>query len=164
MTGASGGVGRFAVQLAHLGEAEVMAVVGSEAWGAGLAALGADSVVVGIDAVGGKVDVAIENVGGPTLVGAFALLKAGGTLYSIGGASLEPAVFPPYATVGQERQLISFTLGGAMGDDLAYLVGLLAAGTLRAQVDWRGGWGRATEAIDLLVGHTIAGKAVLLVE
>ena len=164
VTGASGGVGRFAVQLAHLGGAEVVAVVGSEARGAGLAALGADSVVVGIDAVGGKVDVAIENAGGPTLVGAFALLKTGGKLYSIGGASLEPAVFPPYATVGPERQLISFTLGGAMADDLAYLVRLLAAGTLQVQVDWRGGWGRAAEAIHLLVGRKIAGKAVLLVE
>jgi len=163
VTGASGGVGRFAVQLAHLGGAEVVAVVGSEARGAGLKELGADTVVIGIDAVGGKVDVAIENVGGPTLVGAFALLSTGGKLYSIGGASLTPAVFPPYATVGPDRQLISFTLGGDMAADLAYLVGLLAAGTLHAQVDWQGSWDRASEAIDLLVGRRIAGKAVLLV-
>ena len=46
ITGASGGVGRFAIQLAHLGGAEVTALVGgNSSRAAGLRQLGADEVV-----------------------------------------------------------------------------------------------------------------------
>lgn len=47
ITGASGGVGRFAVQLAHRAGAHVIAWVGSPARGEGLRALGADEIVTG---------------------------------------------------------------------------------------------------------------------
>ncbi|HZD71009.1 MAG TPA: alcohol dehydrogenase, partial [Actinomycetes bacterium] len=47
ITGASGGVGRFAVQLAARAGAQVIASVGSAARGEGLAEAGADEVVVG---------------------------------------------------------------------------------------------------------------------
>src|SRR4051794_14590464 len=50
ITGASGGVGRFAVQLAARAGAHVIAAVGSAARGAGLAELGAAEVTVGLDA------------------------------------------------------------------------------------------------------------------
>ena len=46
VTGAAGGVGRFAVQLARLGGAEVTAIVGSPPRAAGLVELGAHRVVV----------------------------------------------------------------------------------------------------------------------
>jgi NADPH:quinone reductase-like Zn-dependent oxidoreductase len=166
VTGASGGVGRFAVQLAHLGGSHVVAVVGSAERGAGLTQLGADEVVVGIEAFSEPVDVVIENVGGPVLVRAFGLLRVGGKLFSIGSAALEPAVFPPYSTVGPERYLISFTMStyGPLGTDLAYLAGLLQSGMLDPQENWRGSWNRAAEAIDLLMRRKIAGKAVLLLD
>ncbi len=51
VTGASGGVGRFAIQLAHLGGAEVTALVGSSSTrAAGLRELGADEVVSDVGA------------------------------------------------------------------------------------------------------------------
>jgi len=161
ITGASGGVGRFAVQLAHQAGAHVIAVVGSPARGAGLAELGADEVVVGIDAVSEPVYAVLDNIGGPSLVRAFGLLEVGGALLSIGGASGEPAVFPPYATVGPRRSLMSFSLSGALGADLSYLVGLLEAKRLDPQIDWRGSWDRASEAVAQLLARKIAGKAVL---
>ncbi|MGI8914668.1 MAG: zinc-binding dehydrogenase [Chloroflexota bacterium] len=164
ITGASGGVGRFAVQLAHLAGAHVIAIVGSEGRGAGLAKLGADEVVVGIDSIKQPVFAVIENVGGPMLVTGFRLLEPGGSLVTIGSASGEAATFPPYGTVGAHRSLVGFQMhaeGGPIGADLAYLAGLVHAGALDPQVSWRGSWQRAAEAVQLLLDRKINGKAVL---
>jgi len=164
ITGASGGVGRFGVQLAHRAGARVVALVGNTQRGAGLADLGADEVVTDIETGVAPVYGVLENVGGSTLVTAFRLLELGGTLVSIGAASGEPSSFPAYSTVGPHRSLISFTMNGEGGDpgaDLGYLVNLLHTGELDPQVNWRGDWSRAGEAIRLLLGRQVAGKAVL---
>jgi len=166
ITGASGGVGRFAVQLARRAGAHVIAVVGSPARGAGLRELGADEVVVGIEGVQGPVDAVLETVGGPTLAAAYRLLAPGGIVVSIGAASGEPAVFPPGSTIGPRRTLVSFQMGyegGPVGADLAYLVGLLAAGALDPQIGWRGSWERAGEAVQALLNRQVNGKAVLTI-
>lgn len=162
ITGASGGVGRYAVQIAALAGAEVIASVGSEARGAGLAELGADQVVVGLDAIGEPVHGVLETVGGQVLADAFALLGEGGSLQSIGAASNEPTTFEPLATVSDpHRSLETFMAGESMGEDAGYLAGLVAAGRLRPQIGWRGEWRRFEEAITALLGRRVAGKAVL---
>ncbi len=163
VTGASGGVGRYAVQLAHHAGAYVIAVVGSEARGKGLKELGADEVVVGLDPVTSPVHAVLDNVGGSQLVRAFQLLAPGGLVQAIGAASREPSTFPPGAFVGPDRGIVGFIMlqHGPVGDDLQYLVGLLATGTLDPQIDWRGNWERAAEAEHLLLARKIAGKAVL---
>ncbi|MFC0041898.1 zinc-binding dehydrogenase [Actinomadura rayongensis] len=163
ITGASGGVGRMAVQLAARGGAHVIAAVGSAARGAGLSALGAAEVVVGLDGVAEPVDLVLENVGGPLLVAAWNLLAPGGDLRSIGWASGEPAVLPPYATfaLGPARTLHSFGDVGDLADDLARLARLHASGAITAGVAWRGSWDRAADAAAALAARRIAGKAVL---
>ena len=163
ITGASGGVGRFAVQLARRGGAYVIAVVGSEARGKGLKELGADEVIVGLDTVKEPIFAVIDNVGGSQLVTAFQRLEEGGSLVSIGYAALEPAVFPPYSTVGPRRHLISFTKGGNDAADLAYLVSLLEKRELDPQIDWQGSWEQAADAIQRMLSRQIAGKAVMRV-
>jgi NADPH:quinone reductase len=163
ITGASGGVGRFAVQLAHQAGAYVIASVGSEARKDGLAALGADEVVVGLNGITAPIYAVLDNVGGPTLVSAFQNLEVDGTLVSIGYASLEPAAFPPYGTVGPLRKLVSFfvfTLG-QVGTDLEYLVSLLQTHSLDPQIGWQGSWEQAAEAIQLLLDRKVNGKVVL---
>jgi NADPH:quinone reductase-like Zn-dependent oxidoreductase len=163
VTGASGGVGRVAVQLARLGGAHVIASVGSAARGEGLSALGAHEVVVGLDGIDEPVDVVLENVGGEHLVKAWGLVKPGGSLQSIGWASGEPAVFPPNSIFahGPAKTLQSFGDASRPGPDLATLIDLASRGLLSVQVGWRDSWERVGAAIEALLGRRVAGKAVI---
>ncbi|NUP22010.1 MAG: zinc-binding dehydrogenase [Streptomyces sp.] len=161
VTGASGGVGRFAVQLAARAGAHVIASVGSAARGEGLAGLGADEVLVGLEGLGRPVDVVIDSVGGSQLVAAWDLLAPGGSVQSVGWTSGEPAVFAPYATVGPAKSLTSFVIDGDAGADLAVLTELSAEGSLTVEIGWQGSWDRFDEAAEALRGRRISGKAVL---
>jgi NADPH2:quinone reductase len=161
ITGASGGVGRFAVQLAAHAGAHVIASVGSLARGEGLARAGADEIVVGLDRLDQPVDVVLDNVGGPQLVEAWNLLAPGGSLQSIGWTSGEPAVFSPYSTIGPPKSLSSFLNAGEAGAGLATLVKFVADGSLSVEIGWRGTWERVAEAVGALRGRRVSGKAVL---
>jgi len=163
ITGASGGVGRFAVQLAADAGAHVVAAVGSPGRAEGLARLGAAEVVVGLGAVGAPVDAALDNVGGQMLADAHALLRPGGLVLSVGMASLEPTTidFEAARLRASGTRIETFVVGARTGEDLAHLVALLAAGRLDPQVGWRGPWDRAGEAAAALLGRRVRGKAVL---
>ncbi|MEV0159643.1 zinc-binding dehydrogenase [Nonomuraea fuscirosea] len=161
VTGASGGVGRFAVQLGAAAGAHVIASVGSPEHGEGLAELGAADVVVGLDGVEPGLHGVLDNVGGPQLARAFALLALGGSVQSIGATSGEPTVFEPYATVGEQRSLQSFLMGTELAGDLAVLVGMLAAGRLDPQIGLRMNWSDVAGAVEALFARQVAGKAVL---
>jgi NADPH:quinone reductase len=163
ITGASGGVGRFAVQLAARAGAHVVASVGSPERAEGLAALGAAEVVVGLDGIAEPVYGALDNVGGRTLADAYALLEPGGSVQSVGMASLEPTSidFEQARLRGGDTRIEAFAVGPRFGPDLAFLVGLVAAGELDPQVDWRGPWEKAGDAAAALLGRKVRGKAVL---
>jgi NADPH:quinone reductase-like Zn-dependent oxidoreductase len=163
ITGASGGVGRFAVQLAARAGAHVIASVGSPGRGRGLAEAGADEVLTGLEGLDRPVDVVVDSVGGPQLVAAWNLLAPGGSVQSVGWTSGEPAVFPPYATVGPAKSLTSFVIEGDAGADLAELTELAARGALAVEVGWQGSWERFAEAAEALRGRRVPGKAVLRV-
>ncbi|MEV4890977.1 zinc-binding dehydrogenase [Nonomuraea sp. NPDC055795] len=162
VTGAAGGVGRYAVQLARMGGAHVIASVGSPARAQGLEA---DEIVVGLDGVDRPVDLILDNVGGPQLVAAWKLLAAGGSVQNIGWASGEPAVFEPYSLffVGTAKTMSTFGDVRAVGPDLATLLGFVAAGRLSPQVGLRGTWEEYGEAAAALLGRNVPGKAVLSV-
>jgi NADPH:quinone reductase-like Zn-dependent oxidoreductase len=166
VTGASGGVGRVAVQLARLGGAHVIASVGSARRGEGLSELGANQVVVGLDHIDEPVDVVLETVGGGHLVAAWGLLKPGGIVQSIGWASGEPAVFPPNSifALGAAKTLRSFGDASNPGPDLAALVDLAARGSISVHLGWRDSWTRVSHAIEALLGRRVSGKAVIDVD
>jgi len=161
VTGASGGVGRFAVQLAARAGAYVLASVGSATRGEGLVEAGADEVLIGLAGLDRPVDVVIDSVGGPQLVAAWNLLAPGGSVQSVGWTSGEPAVFPPYTTVGPAKSLTSFVIEGDAAADLAILAELAAGGALTVEIGWQGSWERFAEAAEALRGRRVFGKAVL---
>jgi NADPH:quinone reductase len=166
ITGASGGVGRFAVQLAARAGAHVIAAVGSAARGEGLVELGAAEVVVGLADVTEPVFGVLDNVGGQLLAEAFGLLDDGGSAQSIGMASNQPTTidFEVERQSGVRKRLEPFTVGAPFGPDLAYLVELLATGQLDPQIGLRTSWTQVSEAAEALLERRVPGKAVLDVD
>ncbi|MFI9721086.1 zinc-binding dehydrogenase [Streptomyces sp. NPDC052396] len=169
VTGATGGVGRYAVQLARMGGARVIASTGDPAaHGDGLRALGAHQVIAGPAELDEPVHGVLDMVGGPQLVDAYAALAPSGTLVAVGHSAHQDENFPYGALFGDaarhDRSLVTFYLlgvGGGLADDLTWLAARVAAGDLDAQISWRGGWDRADEAMAALLERRLHGKAVL---
>ena len=163
ITGASGGVGRFAVQLAARAGAHVVAAVGSEARGAGLRDLGAAEVVVGLADITERVFGVLDNVGGQMLAEAFSLVGDGGSAQSIGMASNQPTTidFEAERVSGARKRLEPFTVRTPFAPDLSYLVELLAAGEIDPQIGLRTSWADVSDAAEALLDRRVAGKAVL---
>lgn len=163
ITGASGGVGRFAVQVAARAGAHVIAAVGSRGRAEGLRELGAAEVVVGLGGTGASVDGAIETVGGRLLSDVLALTRPGGLVLSVGMASLQSTTidFEQVRLRAGGVRVEAFVVGPGFGADLPYLVSLLAAGLLDPQIGWRGSWDRAGEAAGAMLGRRVRGKVVL---
>src|SRR6266513_5558195 len=89
ITGAAGGVGRFAVQLATLAGAEVTGVVSHPDRASGLSKLGATAIVAKIREAEGFFDLILESVGGASLSGAISKVTPGGTIVMFGNSSRE---------------------------------------------------------------------------
>jgi NADPH:quinone reductase-like Zn-dependent oxidoreductase len=166
ITGASGGVGRFSVQLAARSGAEVVACSGQVD---GLRELGASEVITEPGKVERPVFGVLDNVGGPHLVTAFEALEAGGKLISIGHAAQAGEVFEYGAfrpnDGRHDRSIQTFYLladpAADVSAELSWLAAEVAAGRLDPQITWRGDWSRHAEATSALLGRRLHGKAVL---
>ncbi|GAA2618971.1 zinc-binding dehydrogenase [Actinomadura fulvescens] len=163
VTGASGGVGRYAVQLAARAGAHVVASAGSAARAEGLRELGAAEIVLGPENLDGRVYGVLDNVGGRQLAEAFYRLEDDGVVMAIGRAARETTVidFELAGARSARGRIENFNVAAPFGADLAHLLGLLAAGDLDAQVGWRGPWEEAGKAADALLARQVAGKAVV---
>lgn len=171
ITGASGGVGRFAVQLAQMAGAHVTAIVGRPERGEGLGDLGADEISVGLAPAGPAFDLIAESVGGESLSAAVARVAPQGVIVTFGNSSGEPASFDPrtFYRKGSPTMLgylVTYELlEGRIGSSrLAALAELVAEGRLVSQIDLVVPWTEAVSAVEALLERRVNGKAVLVLD
>lgn len=169
ITGAAGGVGHLAVQLAARSGARVTAVVGRPERGAGLQELGATEVVVGIDQAPGRYDLILESAGGASLTTALRLVEPKGIVVVYGNSSGEPSTigFADFRG-GQNARLQSFfyfTSGPEeqFAVDLGLLVSLIADKSLTPQTGPEHDWRDLPRVAEELRQRRIGGKAVFRV-
>ena len=171
VTGATGGVGDFAVQLARLGGAHVTASVRRAEQAASVRQLGAHEVVVGDEIPASpKYDLVIESVGGRTLGTALAALERGGMCVTLGVSASAEVTFDARAFfVGGRATLYGFYLfveqgNDAAGDGLRRLAELVAAGQLAPHVSLERPWTQIGQVAQDLMARRFPGKAVLTLE
>jgi NADPH:quinone reductase-like Zn-dependent oxidoreductase len=169
VTGASGGVGRFAIQLAKLAGAHVTAIARRTE---GLTELGADEVAPEIDLEGPVYEVIIDGVGGPVLGSAIQRVAPGGAIVSFASTVPEPVSYPSRELFARApgARLYGFYLFAELdhtrsgGVDLRRLADLVAEQRLDPQIDLTSSWTDAGQAIEALLDRRVNGKAVLRVE
>jgi NADPH:quinone reductase-like Zn-dependent oxidoreductase len=165
ITGAAGGVGNLAVQLAVRSGARVTAVVGSAERAKVLDGLGAAEIVTGIDQAQGRYALILEAAGGASLAAAMQRIEAKGVVVLYGNSSGEPTPinFRDFAE-HQNARLQGFHYFTCepeekFGPDLALLVALIADGSLKPRIvehDWHD----IAAAGALLLDRGMAGKAI----
>jgi NADPH:quinone reductase-like Zn-dependent oxidoreductase len=170
ITGAAGGVGHLAVQLAAKSGARVTAVVGRPERAAGMQELGAAEVVIGIDQAQGPFGLILESAGGASLAAALHLIEAKGAVVVYGNSSGEPTSmgFADFRG-GQNARLQSFfyfTSGPEeqFASDLALLVSLVADKSLTPQTGPEHSWRDLAQVAEQLRARRIGGKAVFRIE
>ena len=167
VTGASGGVGRFAVQLAAQLGADVTALVSSEERGRPLLGLGASAAVTEIPA-DATYALVVESVGGAVLGAALHAVAPDGLIVTFGNSSGEPTTFDVtrfYPRGG--ARLYAFLIfkelarSGSGGHDLGRLAVMAAEGHLDVGIEREAPWTDAGALVEAFVRREFTGKAVL---
>ena len=170
VTGASGGVGRFAVELAAGSGAEVTGVASNADRAAGLMDLGAGAIVYKMDDAEGPFDLILESAGGPSLVASIGLVAPRGTIAVFGNSSDTAAQvsFGDFRGKAGARIEAFFVYETGepptFGDDLKLLVDMIADGSLHPQIGVEAPWTEANQVFAALASREVNGKAVLLVD
>lgn len=170
ITGGSGGVGQFAIQLASLAGAHVTAVSSRASQHDELTRLGASAIVSRIEEADGAFDFILESVGGSSLARAIDRVASGGVVVTIGNSSDEDTVF-------NARSL--YSRGGASvygllifeelakqrvrAADLERLLRLVGDGKLHVPLEVQRPWTELPAVMRELEQRSYSGKAVLTV-
>lgn len=171
VTGATGGVGDFAIQLARLGGAHVTATVRRADHAGTVRQWGAHEVVVG-DAIPAspKYDLVIESVGGKTLGSALGALERGGVCVTLGVSASAEVTFDARAFfIAGRATLYGFYLFTELGAEpagvgLKRLADLVAAGQLAPHVSLERPWAEVGRISQDLMARRYLGKAVLTLD
>lgn len=159
ITGAAGGVGVFAVQLAHWAGAHVIGTASARN-GDVLRELGANDAIdytaTRFDEVVHDVDVVLDTVGGETLKRSWAVLKPGGILISVASP---PS--PEEAKVHGVRS--AWFIVEPNGRQLGQIGDLIDVGQLRPLIDTVLPLSQARQAYEQNLGHHTRGKIILRV-
>jgi NADPH2:quinone reductase len=166
VTGATGGLGQYAIQLAALAGANVTALVRDlEKSTARLRGLGASSAV---DSVAEEFDVIVDGVGGAAFSAAIEHVAPRGVVVNLATDSPDEIVSfraarfdrAAGASIHTFNLLDELPRMNAAGD-LGRLVSLMEQGKLVAPVELEAPWQDIAGAIDALLSREISGKAVL---
>ena len=171
ITGANGGVGHFACQLARNAGARVVGVVRRPERDADAREAGAAEIVVGADrevaASHGPYHLVLEGVGGETLSMALAVLAPGGmcVLYGVSSGA-EFAFNAREHLAAGAAQFYRFTLFREIreqpaSEGLARLAAMVAEGSVVPKIDHEAPWTDVAEVAGRLLDREISGKAVL---
>jgi NADPH:quinone reductase-like Zn-dependent oxidoreductase len=164
LTGASGGVGHYFVELATAQGAYVTAVVSSAERGARLRSLGAD-VITDIEPAGDGYDVVIESVGGHVFPAAWRRLSNDGLFVWMGQSSRQRPVIDFFDWAGGTsatlRKFLYSDDPTPVADDLATLVRLVRLGHLHPEIDSVRPWSETPDVLAALLARRIRGNAVL---
>ena len=167
VTGATGGVGTYAVQLARLAGAVVTAQVSGPARIAAASELGASEVIMEIGADAGPFHLALDGVGGQVLTAAIRRLAPGGvaTAYGLASGQRSAIAFCDFADAPGARLegfFVYSTGEETFGADLAALATLVAQGSLVPHIGAPRGWGQTPAAVMALRGRGVTGKLILV--
>lgn len=174
VTGASGGVGLFAIQLAKLSGAIVTALIRRDEYSDMVREAGADHVICGERANGaadhGPYHCILDSVGGEVLADCLQLVNRGGVLVNFGVSAGEQATVEvgDFFRIGRARYygLYLFTEFGrrSANDGLGVLAALVAAGKLDPHVSTEGSFEDIGVLAERLFNREIVGKAVVHVD
>jgi NADPH:quinone reductase-like Zn-dependent oxidoreductase len=166
ITGAAGGVGTIAIQIAAHSGAHVTAVVGRPERAAGLIDIGARDIVLRIEDASGRYALILESGGGSSLSEAVKHVEANGTVVVYGNSSGETSTisFQDFRAA-QNARIQSFFYFTSYGEemfapDLAVLVSLIADGVLRPVIGIERDWAEIATVAEALRSRQVAGKAV----
>jgi NADPH:quinone reductase-like Zn-dependent oxidoreductase len=170
VTGASGGVGHFAVQLAARQGAHVTAISRNPERARGLLGSGEVRVVADITAAEGPFDLILESVGGESLTQALRLVARDGTVAVFGNSSNQEArvSFGGFAGHAHARLYAFYVYESGepptFGEDLGLLAREVADGKLIPQVGLEMRWSDPLAALEALRERQVEGKAVLIMD
>lgn len=171
VTGATGGVGVFAVQLARRAGAHVTASARRADQTPALRELGAHEVVTGDQIPSSPAyDLVIDSVGGRTLGTALGALRRGGVCVTLGvSASAEVTFDARQFFITGQTTLYGFYLFLELGSEpasvgLRRLAELVAAGQVVPHVSVERPWGEIAKVAQDLMERRFPGKAVLAIE
>jgi NADPH:quinone reductase-like Zn-dependent oxidoreductase len=174
VTGATGGAGHFAVQLAHAAGARVVALIRRAAGEALVREAGADEVVIDESGAAaerhGPYHLVIDGVGGAPLTNALTMLAPEGVCVVYGATASGEASFDLgrfFRTGGTSIYgLILFheVKHQPAGHGLARLAGMIGDGRLRPHIEVEAPWTEIGTVAQQLLDRGFAGKAVLHLE
>ncbi len=172
VTGATGGVGEYALQLGSMAGARMVAHVRRDEHIPFAKAAGASAVILGESLLSAKVEgpfaLILDSVGGQLLADALALVEEGTKIISYGTSAGNQVTFDAQKFYGTGMtSLYGFFLFDELrtvesaGAGLARLQGFVADGKLRATIGVEAGWNEIASIAQQLMDRKYQGKAVL---
>ncbi|CAF1442931.1 unnamed protein product [Adineta steineri] len=170
ITGSTGGVGVFAIQLAKLSGAYVVALVRNEADVDFIKDFGADEVLVNSVENAEPFDLILDSVGGDELNELVKITKPFGKIISFGNSFGKPvSAFDISRLYSSSVTIYGFILFNELkhlpaSEGLSKLVNLLHEKKLKTLIEKKDDWKNIQTTADNLIDRKYKGKAVLYVK